>query len=277
MADESLNAFLSEGTSAATASTQEAAPEAKTDAAPAADKPPVESPGALPAPAQQAAQDDEDSDRSPIPYNRFKTVNDKKRDLERENAELRGRLSVHERPQVQTPQQVIPETPKPSIEDRFFTEGPKLFEETRDGLRSEIVAAKKELKYELSEAAVRAAHPDFDAKRQVFEQELRARDQAGDQSLLMRFRAAPDPARFIVNEAAMIEEMRGIESPAQYRAKVEAEVRASVEEKVRKELALERAGNASTTNAGARGTGVTAAPVAPRDIPDKEIFRGAMR
>jgi hypothetical protein len=275
MADEALTAFLNEGTSAAAAPTQEAAPPAKTDEAPAADQTPVVKEGDPPAPGQQAQDQDGKGEVGPIPYDRFKKELDKRHELEREAAELRGRLSALDRPQTQTPPKT--ETPKPSDEERFFLEGHKLLEETREGLQGNIGVVERKLGYEISELKVRQAHPDFDEKQEVFKKALAESLQLGDPTLQQRFLAAPDPARFVYETGAAIKEWGGAKSPAEYRAKVEAEIRASVEEKVRKELALGRAANASTTNAGARSTGGNAAPTQARVIPDKDIFPGAMR
>jgi hypothetical protein len=282
MADETLKAFLNEGTSAAEATTQETAPAAKTDEAPAADQTPVVT-GAPPAPVQQTKDQDDKGEVGPIPYDRFKKELDKRHELEREAAELRGRLSVHERTQTQQQTPPKPEAPKLTDEERFFTDGAGLIRETREGITNQITVLKREFQFGLAEQAVRQKHADYDAKKQVFEKQLAAEKQAYEAgqitvpTLYLRFGNAPDPAAFIYQEGAMIEEMHGVESPQQYREKVSKQLETEIEARIRKELALESAANVSTTNAGARSTGGNAAPVAPRMTPDKEIFRGVMR
>lgn len=276
MADDNLSAFLDSGPKADAAPAQETAPVVETPAVPSADPKTGVDVSAVPAQAQQAqSEDDDEGAIGPVPYKRFKAVNEKLREAERKFAEAQGRLSVFDRPQTQTTQQAQ-ETPKPSFEDRFFTEGGKLLEETRDGLKGEIGSVERKLDYKLSELTVRQAHSDFDTKRQVFEQALRTSLAAGDQSMLLRLQAAQDPARHVYDTGSMIADMSDVTSPAEYKSKIRKEIEAEVEQRVRRELGVANAANASTTNAGARGSGSTTAP-AFRPTSDKEIFPGAMR
>lgn len=282
MADDNLSAFLDSGPKAeAPAPAQETAKAVEAPVAAAPAEKTGEATSAVPAQVQQGQVEDEDGNIGPIPYKRFKAVNEERQELRRQLAERDGRLSVLDRSQQQTAQPQT-QTPVQPLEDRWFTDGPGLHRETH----GRIDGLERRLAYHDSEAAVRAEVADFDAKRQAFAGALaqeeanfsaaQARGQAMDRPLLRGLGMSQDPGRYVYETGTAIAEWGGVKSPAEYREKVRKEIESEVEQRVRRELSVANAANASTTNAGARGSGATTAPVL-RETSDKEIFRGAMR
>lgn len=268
MADEhKLQAIFNDNGPEAPAPAQETAPAPEAAAAAPAETPPVVE--SAPAPTQ--GQEDDEASIGPVPYKRFKAVNEERHELRRQLAEREGRLSALEQSRQQAnPQQ--PTTPQPSLEDRWFTDGVGLHKETN----GRIDQLEKQLGFLGAETVFRQQHTDYDANRAAFEKAANDAIARGDMTLVMRMRSAKDPVKFVYDEGAMIREMDGIESPAQYRDKVRKEIESEIEQRVRKELSLASAASASTTNAGARSSGVTTAPVF-RETPDKDVFPGVMR
>lgn len=186
-------------------------------------------------------------------------------ETERQLAELRGQLSVYQ-------QQSQAGQPAPPVvdEDSEFYGKPVSF--IKDAVRSEVGTVRGELakaRYELSEELVRDKHADFDEKANAFAEAANS-----NPALLGQFRSSRNPARFVYEQGKTLLEMRGVGSIDELKTKLTKQITEELEAKFRKQGALASAERASTSSAGARGSGSTSQHADDADEPLSVLFKG---
>lgn len=196
----------------------------------------------------------------------------KRQEYERKLAQFEGQLSVYQQQSQPKQQQQQPV----DEDDQFYSAPPKYVNGVVDKKVSEINKTVEAVRLELSEDMVRGQHQDYDDVISSFHEAAQ-----NDPTLLARFqaqvatdpRARRNPARFAYDYAKTYREVSTVGSLDELRAKIEADLRPKLEAELRKKGVLAAAEQASTSSAGARGSGVTS-PVTSGDIPIGEILRG---
>lgn len=190
----------------------------------------------------------------------------------RELAELRGKLSAYQeqRPSNQQTQ----EQARPEDDDTRAYADPGKF--AREVARNEAAGVRAELANAMHQMARRQLtrqHSDFAEAEQAF---LDAAKQ--DRSLFVRMQAAVADGSMLHPEFAyetgkqlLRMQKLGASSLEELEAKLRKEAEEKAEEKYRKQSALDAAEQASTTSAGARGSGATSGPVFSGVTPLKAI------
>ncbi len=169
----------------------------------------------------------------------LKAQKDRRKEAERQLAELQGRLSVLEEQR----QQQQPQTPQPSdedIDDEYWTD-PR-------GYQHKLVSGvESRLRVQLSEQMVKATHDDYADVVEVFK--AKAKD---NPALVAQMMASPNPAQYAYDTGKQIKAIGEAKSFDEIRANIEAELRPQIEADLRKKYALDSAAQATTTSASAR-------------------------
>jgi hypothetical protein len=196
----------------------------------------------------------------------------KRQEHERLTAELRGQLQAYQqlqqKPQAQQPSEV-------NDFDQLLESPPKYVGSVVDKRIGEVDKTIQAVRLELSEELARSQHQDFDEVITAFEEAS-----AADPTLLAKFQAQAkfdpkakrNPAKFAYDYAKTYREVSAVGSLDELRAKIEADLRPKLEAELRKKGVLAAAEQASTSSAGARGSGNTS-PVVSGDRPIGEILR----
>jgi hypothetical protein len=199
---------------------------------------------------------EESEDPHPVPRKALIAERKKRQELERRLAQMEGQVSVYQQStnkNAQAPQE--PARP----EDQFYRD-PVAFVDQR--------LAQQRL--QISEELVRSQHPeDYQAAVDSFTEAVKA-----SPHLLNQFRSHNNPAAFAYETGKAFADMKDVGSLDEYRAKVRAELEAEIEAKLRKEGALTAANNATTSAAGARGSGSTTTAEYSGPTSLRKIFPG---
>jgi hypothetical protein len=225
---------------------------------------------APPAPAQTTAPvaDDIDAldegDPHPVPRKVAIAERKKRQAAEQEAAELRGQLKVLQEHATRGAPQQDPQKPgQPQVSDAdlFFADPPAYIER-----RLAETSGKQRL--ELSQELMRSVHTDYDDVEKAF---LEAA--ANNPGLQIGLAKASNPARFAYENGKALAKFKGVGSIEELTAKIEAEVTEKLEEKYRKQNAVQAATNVSQSSVGARGSGANSTPVFTR-TPLHKVARG---
>jgi hypothetical protein len=106
-------------------------------------------------------------------------------------------------------------------------EPPDFWEKPEEAINQKIAQVEQQFTtrfLNMSEAAARTRHADFDEKFEVFHGMAQQ-----NPAMFQQMMAQPDPAEFVYQTAARVKAMQEMGDPASYRAKIEAEVRAKIE------------------------------------------------
>lgn len=249
--------------------------DAPVSTAPAASEPVKEGAGkdegAPPAPTDTASAESttDDNDPHPVPRKALTDERKKRQELEREVAGLRGQLSVYSQ-KPQPPQVDRQPIDKDSL---FFEKGPAGY------IDEALGATKFELAAQMSARELSKAHPDYAEAEAAFVEAAKQNPALAAQmnQAFSEGRMLPGEFAYAYGKQLLTVKKYGVNSVEELHAKIEADVRKKVTEeldaKYRKENALTAAAHASTSIAGANGTGPTS-PVAWRPKPISSVFRG---
>jgi hypothetical protein len=136
-------------------------------------------------------------------------------------------------------------------------------------IQSRIDSKTSNLRLELSEEMMRAAHPDYDETIKSFSEAVES-----NPSLVHQFNAAPNPAKFAYDYCKTFAKVRGVGSFEDLEKKIRAEVEAEYEEKAKKAAVITAAENTTTSSAGARGSGATTEPAYTGPTPLSKLAPG---
>lgn len=226
-----------------------------------APKPPVEQPakqvetqGASTAPAEQKTADDEldENDPHPVPRKALISERKKRQDAERRLAELSGRLSaIEQRPAMAPAVQQQAQAPQ---EIDYFANPEKAIGLTVEQKLAAVQQKQAAEQFTAMRELVKTQFPDFEE----IESEFKAAA-ASNPEIQARLRMTP-PAQHPMLAYQVGKQLRRL-GGATTVEELEAKITREVEERLRKQGALAAAEKASTTSAGARGSGATSAPV----------------
>jgi hypothetical protein len=201
---------------------------------------------------------EESEDPHPVPRKALIAERKKRQELERRLAQMEGQVSVYQQSTNQAKNAQAPQEPS-RPEDQFYRD-PVAFVDQR--------LAQQRL--QISEELVRSQHPeDYQAAVDSFTEAVKA-----SPHLLNQFRSHNNPAAFAYETGKAFADMKDVGSLDEYRAKVRAELEAEIEAKLRKEGALTAANNATTSAAGARGSGSTTTAEYSGPTSLRKIFPG---
>jgi hypothetical protein len=194
---------------------------------------------------------------------------DKADEAGRQLAELRGQLSVlqqqRQQPQIQQPsQQVDPDAP-------FYEKGPAAFvQEQLGSVKDSVQKVLFQDRVARSLHRVQREHADYAEVEGAFFKALTPH-------LKAQLEQHPEPAEFVYEHGKTLMELgtRGVSSLSDLRKQIEDELRPQIEADLKKKSALAAAEQASTSSAGARGSGATSSPVFSGRTPLGKIVKGS--
>jgi hypothetical protein len=211
---------------------------------------------ATPAPVESAADhaDDSGDDRHPVPRKALLEERKKRQELERQLAETSGRLSAYSQIASQQQQQQAP----PKDEDAEYWSDPRAW--TKRQL--------DQTRLSMSVEMVRGQYADYDQAVAALQEAARSAPHLEAQVFAA---ANPALAAYKMGKTYLQAKEYGGDIDTM-RAKIREEVRAEVEKELRAKGALAAAENASTSSAGARGSGASTTPAFTGPTPLRELF-----
>lgn len=206
----------------------------------------------------EATPAEENDEQGPVPYKALKAERDKRKEREKRIAELEAEITKV-RPPAKQEAPPVEQAPEPT-----FWEDPDAYIENR------VSKAQRELQHRLlveREDDMREKHKDYD---EVIE---KVKEYAqNDPSMLQKILAAPNPAKAGYQFGKKLDELKQMEDPAAYRARIESEVRAQIAKEAEEEASgKQRKADAIPPDlSSARNVGSTSATKEPD--PFKELF-----
>jgi len=188
-----------------------------TEEAETADTPEVETPKEPEAPAAPEAHKEKD-----VPYAAMKAEREKRQERERELQERDRRIAEYERQLQELRNPAQPQQQPKPIE---IWEDPDAYINQR--LQS-VEQQQTARLYAALEAQAREVYPDYDDVFAVVQEHAKTNPTIGPQVL-----SAPNPALAAYKLGKHLRELKQMEDPEAYRAKVAAEVRAEIEAELR--------------------------------------------
>lgn len=185
-------------------------PETETEVAETADAKPVETP------ESEAPAATDPPTETHVPYAAMKAEREKRQERERELKERDRRIADYERQLEELRNGAQPTTKQP-IE---IWEDPDAFIRERVGVVEQQATQRL---YAALEAQARETFPDYDDVFAVVQEHAKTNPAIAQQVL-----GAPNPAVAAYKLGKQLAEMKQMQDPAAYRAKVEAEVRAAI-------------------------------------------------
>lgn len=202
--------------------------------------------------------EENDEDKGPVPYKAMKAERDKRKEREKRIAELEAEISKA-RPPAKQEAPPVEQAPEPT-----FWEDPDTY------IANRVSKSERELQHRFlveREDDMREKHKDYD---EVIEK-VKEYGQTNPAALQQVF-AAPNPAKAGYQLGKKLLELKQMEDPAAYRARIESEVRAQIAKEAEEEASgKQRKADAIPPDlSSARNVGSVSATKDPD--PFKELF-----
>lgn len=224
---------------------------------------------------------DDDTDPHPVPRKvlleerrKRREERDKRLELERQLAELKGQVSVYSEQGKRQQNHTQPNQPQASWEDEYFKDPAgateRAIREAVNGAKESSELTTAQLRMDFSEGIMRSQNlEDFD---ELLGEAIDLAKKSPE--FAEKIQSHPHPAKFAYEYAKTQRQIAEVGSFDDLKAKIREEVRAELEREQRAKSVEQDAARVSTSSAGARSAGTSPVARVLEDIPIGDILSG---